>query len=100
MLQPVGALLFAAIGGALVWDRAWIVSGATALRAAMLLGIGALVPLAAMYAYFAAHGLLGAMFYDTILWNPNHYGPNYSVAYGGAAWRRPRTSPFESPAWC
>ena len=93
MLQPVGALAFAAVCGALVWDRAWIASRAAALEAALLLGIGALIPVAAMYAYFAAHGLLGEMFYDTILWNLSHYGPNYSVPYGGGGMAPPKDLP-------
>jgi hypothetical protein len=83
MLQPVGAFLSAAVGVALVWDRAWVASRAAVLKDAALLAIGALVPVAAMYGYFAAHGLLGAMLYDTILYNLYQYGPSYSVSYGG-----------------
>jgi len=83
MLQPVGAFLCAAVCGALVWDRVRTSSWAAALRDAAWLGVGVAIPLAAMYAYFAAHGLLGAMVYDTILWNLRHYGPSYAASYGG-----------------
>jgi hypothetical protein len=82
VLQPVGALLSLAVGLVLVWDRLFTASPAAALRTASVLGLGALGPTLAMYAWFAAHGLLARMWNDTILWSLNHFGPNWKVAYG------------------
>jgi len=82
VLQPVGVFLCAAIGACLAWDGVWISSPAAALRRIALFLIGALLPVATMYFYYAAHDALGAMVYDTFLWNFEHYRPMLRSAYG------------------
>jgi len=82
MLQPVGAFLSAAIGIALVWDGAWALAPRAAAKRLALLAFGALVPIAAMYGYFAFKGALGAMLYDTILFNLHNYRSTLHADYG------------------
>jgi hypothetical protein len=82
VLQPVGVFSFAAIGASLAWDAAWVVSLTAAMRRMALFALGALLPVAAMYAYFASHGALGAMVYDTFLWNLEQFRPMLRSPYG------------------
>jgi hypothetical protein len=81
VLQPVGVFCFAAIGICLAWDGAWIESWTRAISRVAVFALGGFVPVAAMYAYFAAHGALDAMVYDTFFWSLERYAP--SAEYGG-----------------
>jgi hypothetical protein len=99
ILQPVGVFLCAAIGACLAWDGAWALSPAAAMRRVALFILGALLPVAAMYAYFATHDALGAMVYDTFFWNFGHYRPMVRSAYGDVHPLMRSDLPFHVTRW-
>jgi len=82
MLQPTGVFLCIAIAAGLAWDGILLVTRREAFARIAIFSSGALMPIVAMYGYYAYHGILGTMLYDTLLWNLEHFSPALESSYG------------------
>ena len=98
-LQPVGAFLSVAIAAALAWDGFLLSTRAAAVKRIVVFSVGVLVPMLVMYGYYAFHGALGVMLYDTLLWNFEHYSPALKSPYGDISILGHWDLPFRIVRW-
>ncbi len=99
MLQPTGGFLCVAIVAVFAWDGFLLGARAATVKRIAVFSLGVLVPMLMMYGYYAVHGALGVMLYDTLLWNLEHYSPALKSPYGDVSILGNRDLPFKVIRW-